>query len=112
VNHQHLIAASEAVRVVEQAPSYESAGDNGASMLSSFRFARLCVVDLVRTSQLLIATARHIPSMVLVKLVELIIYVDWLLHILRNLENPRAGLIYRRILDIGNFVVNHVSWYT
>jgi len=28
------------------------------------------------------------------------------------LENPRAGLIYRRILDIGNFVVNHVSWYT
>ena len=61
MNHQHLIAASEAVRVVEQAPSYESAGDNGASMLSSFRFARLCVVDLVRTSQLLIATARHIP---------------------------------------------------
>jgi len=85
--------------------------------------------------------------MVLVKLVELIIYVDWLLHILRNLhskvpsyenslstenrkyfksfsfffyfqmitvylENPCAGLIYRRILDIGNFVVNHVSWYT
>jgi len=56
--------------------------------------------------------ATILPSMVLVKLVELIIYVDWLLHILRNLENPRAGLIYRRILDIGNFVVNHVSWYT
>jgi hypothetical protein len=26
------------------------------------------------------------------------------------LENPCAGLIYRRILDISNFVVKHVSW--
>jgi predicted transcriptional regulator len=34
-----------------------------------------------------------------------------LLHILRNLENPCAGLIYRRILDISNFVVNHVSLF-
>lgn len=115
VNHQHLIATSEAVRVVEQAPSYEPAGDNRVSMVGSFRFAIFCVVDLIRTSQLLIATAIHIPvlpntffiskmlisfdgessvkmaatflpSMVLVELVQLIIYVDWPLHILRNLH--------------------------
>jgi hypothetical protein len=30
-------------------------------MVGSFRFAVFCVVDLIRTSQLLIATAIHIP---------------------------------------------------
>uniref|UniRef100_A0A0A9FLI7 Uncharacterized protein n=1 Tax=Arundo donax TaxID=35708 RepID=A0A0A9FLI7_ARUDO len=94
VHHQRFVATGEAVRVIEQAPSYEPAGDNGASICSSFRFARSCVVDLLRISQLRIATALYIPSMVLVELVELIIYVDWLLHILRDLENPCASLIY------------------
>jgi hypothetical protein len=124
VNPQCLVATSEAVGVVEQAPSYQSAGDDGAPMLSSFRLAILRVVGLLRIYQLLVVTALHIPvffipntcssvqspeqldlygnssvknengchvswflpSVVLVELVKLIIYVDWVLHILRNLQ--------------------------
>jgi hypothetical protein len=61
VNPQRLVATGEAVGVVEQAPSYESAGDDGAPMLSGFRLAVLRVVGLLRIYQLLVVTARHIP---------------------------------------------------
>jgi hypothetical protein len=114
VNPQCLVATGEAIGVVEQAPSHESTGDDGAPMLSSFRLVVLRIVGLLGIYQLFVITTLHIPvlsipntcssvqsleqlglygnlsvalpSVVLVELVELMVYVDWVLHILGNLQ--------------------------
>ncbi|CAL5086842.1 unnamed protein product [Urochloa decumbens] len=113
VHRQRLVAPGEAVGVVEQAPRHEPAGDDGAPVRGSFRLADSRVPRHLGVAQLPDATAPRVPvisrtvtlasarvrqysvrviscvclpSVVLVQPVELIVYVNWLLHILGNLQ--------------------------
>lgn len=56
------MTTSEAVCVVEQAPSYETTRNNRSAIRSSFRAAVLRVGHLLRISQLHIVEALHIPA--------------------------------------------------
>jgi len=62
VHRQRLVAASEAVGVIEQAPRHEPAGDDGDSVRGCFRLAAPRVLGTPGVPQLPDATAPRVPE--------------------------------------------------
>jgi hypothetical protein len=62
VHRQRLVAASEAVGVVEQAPRHEPAGDDGSSVRGSLRLAASRVIGTLGVPQLPDVPAPRVPE--------------------------------------------------
>ena len=50
--------------------------------------------------------------MILIKVVKLVVGINWLLRILCNRESPCALFGYSLILDVRKLIISHVRWDT
>ena len=64
VHRQRLVAASEAVGVIEQAPRHEPAGDDGDPVRGCFRLAESRILGTLGVPQLPEVTAPRVPEQV------------------------------------------------